>query len=173
MSDSSASTITKMDIAALKKADRVSFDHTSGKGVIRCTKRGKPPYGDETSVEISAVSSSVYVYGTDDNTPSKTDTARCFTMIYASSPILQTIISLLKEGDRIMLDWRGSDNNGYVKASRITNETESDSVGPWNIGEKIYHDKLYIVIIRKGKTKYTLYMDDSICPMNSARMIQY
>lgn len=176
--------LDKTAIKAMRDADSICFDHDADPTLaehngIRAIKRGKAPWYEDTTVRVRA-RSSVYIHSDDDG-PSRLDydirngkTACCFDMIHCSkhSEEWQTIVSLLRAGDEVELRWVGSDNNDYLTRSTVT-EREKDSSHPsHSLGERLYHDKLYLKVHRNGKVKYSFYLTDSICPDNTARMIK-
>lgn len=151
--------ISKMDLKALREADRVCFFHQEGKGLIRAVKtvKDKGPYDDrERTYEIST-ESRVRVYKSDLGSREMQDAARCFAMVYSWQPSeWATIASLLKEGDVLILEWVGTDNNGYLDRQ----------------GEKLHHDRLRLLVKREGKRDMLFHVDDSICADNTARMVR-
>lgn len=68
------------------------------------------------------------------------------------STIAESILTILKAGDKISFEFIANNNNGYVNKARL------------------HHDILEIKIKRGNKT-LVFQLDDSICPDNSARMI--
>lgn len=171
--------LTKCDLKALRQADRICFDHGApnpGEGVVRAVKCGKAPFRQEATHSIP-VRSSVFLHGADANAAyvhrgDASDFCRCFVMVF--SPCYdqewQTVVSLLRAGDELSLRWIGADNNGYVGRARVTERDESCHDA--GLGERLYHDRLYLKVRRAGKEKYSFYLADSACPNNSARMIR-
>lgn len=151
--------LTKQDITALRTADRVSFHHNAGKGsVIRGTKEVKNagPWEERERTYEIACEGSVRVYKDGDVTARN---AQCFAMNHSGqfSDTWQTVVSAMRPGDVVLLEWVGSDNNGYLNGVQ---------------GQPLYHDRLYLLIRREGKRPLKFHVEDSICPNNTARMIR-
>ena len=167
MSETTTAGLSKNDVKTLRTADIISFHHTREGGRINASKRVRnSPWHEETTIGISC-DSSVFEHW------EKTrweGAYSCFSMIHCPkySEEWQTIVSFLREGDSLQLRWIGCDNNGYLTRSMVTDRDEQSSPG---LGEKLYHDKLYLKIVR-GKKSFSFYLDDSICPDNSARMVK-
>ncbi len=167
--------LTKDQVRALRTADHICFDHCQKRDEhssgIRAIKVGPPPWREETTLRIPTMSS-VFIHSEAKEIDYDTRHglyARCFELIYSYNEEWQTIAGLLKAGDEIELRWVGSDDNGYLRRSRVT---ERDNTFSSSLGEPCHHDKLYVHIRRGGKRKYSFYLADQICPDNSARMIK-
>jgi len=152
-------TLTKTDVAALKQADHVCFDRErNGDSGLRCIKELKKagPYEDrERTYEIACTS----VLRGGEGTVSQA--AQCFELEYvwrSGESVIGSIISLLRVGDVIQLEWLADNSNGYLREA-LTN------------GRKLYRDELYLRIKRNGKY-LRFHVATSICPDNTARMIR-
>lgn len=167
--------LTKLDLAALRKADSICFDHdrprdrvNSQAGRIRCIKRLtekqqlQDPYGGDERTYTINVDSRISICGNYDSAEEKRELQeklRAFEMIYAGDfyPKVQTIISNLRVNDVISLKWIMDNNNDYVK----------------NAG--LHKDDLVIEVNRDGKQKVKrleFLVHSSVCEDNSARMIK-
>ncbi len=156
-------TLNKMDIKALQQCDTVSF-HRIRTGsrmdnLIAATKRLKNngPFDDRERKHTITCTATIRVFKNDDVFASSSQDATCFACIVTAQYCeeWQSIVSILKAGDTVSLEWVGGDNNCYM--NRQT--------------EKLYHDRLFLCIKRKDK-KMKFHVCNSICPNNTARMIR-
>jgi hypothetical protein len=148
--------IDKLDLAALRKADAICFDHYTRDGIdvraIRAIKRNEPserdPYAQDITHTVS-VGSAVRAY--ESGGTSKTWT--CFEMIHTPQyhDAWQTIVSLLRVGDELTLFWEADNNSGYVNEAGL------------------HHDQLSLVV-QRGSKRMTFKVRSSVCPDNTARM---
>jgi hypothetical protein len=160
--------LTAMDIKALRQAQTVSFHAgtpgDNGHAVIRATKRvAQPgPFGDgERHYEIQ-VATRVASFINNDSEPRV-----CFAMIHSSQyeDVWRTTVSMLRPGDELELNWKeDACCNGYMKES---SGSASDS-GPF----EVLHGDVLELRVKRGKRELTFYVDHSICPDNTARMIR-
>lgn len=157
--------LTVNDIKALKQADRISFHHVGGKAWICCTKemRNVGPFDDRTrDYRIECVSTF---------NKNKPENPRCFAMVYSSqwNEEWETIRVFLHKGDVLSLHWdRDGNRSGYVARSKITEKAE---YGDGGYGMELHVDTLYLKI-KRGEKKFSFLLEMSVCPDNSARMIQ-
>jgi hypothetical protein len=80
----------------------------------------------------------------------------------------QTIVSLLRADDEVVLDWIAGNNSGYLEAAQGQYGDE-----PYRQSfSGLHHDMLALVVRRGERDKYRFRLADSICPDNSARMIR-
>jgi len=120
--------ITKMDIKALKKADSVVFHINE---IIAIKEKEDDPF-PEMQYAIP-VDYEKEAYGKD-----MFYKAQYVLMWAKDNAVWQTIISLLREGDKIILSWKkGWGDNELLEDAGLT------------------EDALYLKVQRKGKTKYT------------------
>lgn len=158
------------DVKALRLADRVCFDHSPTEAGIRAISSGPAPFRHEITLEVPAAGS-VRVHGLNlDYDTRYGKTATCFAMIYPGA-VWRTIAGLLRKGDELRLEWVGADNNGYLSGATVTREKPNGEYTP-GLGERLYHDRLYLKVWRKGKERYAFHVTDSITPNNTARMIR-
>lgn len=172
MTEAIATGLSKNDIKALKQADRVALFHLrttdfrKGEGLVRCIKdiSNPGPFGPrEKEHEVPVVSfiSSV----------AEPATVKAFELIHVSqyNQEWQTIVGLLRAGDEIELHW-SADNfaNGYVEAADVVRDCGAGG----HVGKQLHADALHLKVCRNGKQKYSFLLEVSICPNNTARMIQ-
>lgn len=177
--------ISKDHLKALRRADRICFDHASDvsrtgtgtQGQIRCIKHVKnDPFETERTVYVPAISTFTGIaYGTEARAR-----LTCFEMLFSAAydEVWQTIVGLLREGDEIELLWRAGEGNNYLARAVVTEKAKDangveESYQP-GLGEKLYHDRLMLKVRRgpHGEVKYAFNIDDSVCPNNTARMIR-
>lgn len=142
--------ITREDIKEMKRADSIVFRTRDGKTTMECiiqakntkkTKRSEQTY----ILEVGNASKQV---------------KKAFSMNHSTKMdgVMQTIFSLLKDGDEISLLW-GRDylTNQYHKKNNL------------------HEDALYMIVIRRGSNdkRFEFMIDASTCEDNSARMIDY
>lgn len=159
------STLSAMDIKALRQCDRAAFSH-HGKndGKIRCIKLNSKkgpfePIDVEYDIECrSDVRDYVTVQrGNDFESecrPWGTE-YKCFELAYNyihSPSEYATFAAFLRAGDIIQLQWNGS-TNGYSRAAHL------------------HLDSLSVIVCR-GDKKHLFLLRTQCCPNNSARMIQ-
>lgn len=139
--------ISKLDLAAIRQADRISFHFHEGVHSVVCTKKVESPgpYGDsERDYEFPVKGGFPY---------SKTARA-CFAMIYTTrfNEEWQTIAGCLKVGDELRLHWR-ADSNQYLRDAGL------------HFDELLLH-------VKRGSKVLVFSVATSICPDNTARMIR-
>jgi len=166
--------ITKLDIAALRNADSVTFHHFDGRSLIRAHIRwirdSTPVYtaaqqrmypspdqhnGRERSREI-ATDAKLHGYkadGCDAWHGGDSPKASAFHMEFSMTAELRTIAELLHADDILTLEWTANNDNENNK-----------SVG-W------HRDELRL-IVRRGARVMTFLIDVYVGPDNSARMIR-
>lgn len=163
--------LSPQDIAALREADNVTFHVMKGCGFIRChldgyrgeprifTKREQVLFPD---VDLRDRRREI---GVDQSTHGYTDAGlstwqadkqtTAFHMEHGSKydRPWQTVVSLLRTGDVLRLDFVGSNNNGYLKEAGL------------------HLDSLTLSVTR-GKRRMEFLLATSVCPDNSARMVK-
>jgi hypothetical protein len=175
--------LTAQHVKVLRTADSVCFDHVKGPnggtGQVRCIKRTpKDPWEKEKEIAVPAISTvggeKVRRYGEDPNE----DYLSCFEMLHGAAYCEEwkTITSLLRVGDELELRWLAGDGNGYLSRARVVDRSKDaqgndESYQP-GLNERLYHDRLYVHIVRGGKRKYSFLLANSICPNNTARMVR-
>lgn len=156
--------LSKMDIMAIRQADRISIHHSGGKCKLVCIKTLEPkgPFDDTEKRYDISISSDVRAYClARDNSCGHdvTKSARCSALCYTSSDRSEwsSIKLLLREGDEIELDWIADGSNQYFReAHKHTG---------------LHIDCLYASIRRRNRVICRVILDYSITPDNSARMI--
>ena len=175
-------TATKELISELKKGDNIIFQHYNGRGVLRITREdkttkdgGKLTYPDY-EIEIDE---RFDIYESPDKPDGyggykydyNKDTISCFEMKSLHYGTGKAIQAFLRIGDEIGLHWIANSRSGYLYNLTCNHPNYS--------GQALYNDQCHLTIKSKS-SKVSLYnMDtpelfigDSICPDNSARMIR-
>lgn len=148
--------ISKLDLAALRKADAICFDHYRKDADmpvhrIRAIKRAdvteRDPFAQDVTHNID-VNSVVYAHGDGAHVSQWT----CFEMLHTAQydDVWMTIVGLLKVGDELTLVWTADNNNGYVNEAGL------------------HHDQLSLRVDRNGK-RLTFKVRSSVCQNNTAR----
>ena len=173
-------TITKEEIAALKKSNNIILQFYNGKSVIRIQRDAKKTKdGGTVSYEeiVLPVESTFDVYSrpTDAKdyqrsmSPGQYNIDKCFYMLSSDYGTGKALKTYLKAGDSIRIKWTAAGGNGYTFQLKCNN--------PGYLNEDLYHDRVYLSIIPRGTSQYEngfdLLLGDTICPNNSARMIKY
>lgn len=161
--------IDAIQLAALRKADRVCFYHRkepdasgfmSYVACIKTTDRTKAnPFEGETSLCFPVdVRLRDYTQG-DDRIPFGSDEWSAFEMIHhaQSTEEWRTIVALLRVGDTLTLHWQ---RGGWT--------TEAMQ----NAAPAFYGDKLSLVVERAKSATLHFHVDSQVCENNSARMIR-
>lgn len=172
MLDATSETKTGLDavqIAALRKADRVAFFHratpdASGEtSYVEAIKRAlvdaRDPFARDAVIIIPCDWRLMdYTRDADSKIPYGSDAFKAFEMIHGAQydDAWKTTASLLRVGDALTLLW-----------SRGAFTTE----GMQNASPKFYGDTLHLRVTR-GEKVLTFHIDTSICEDNCARMIR-
>lgn len=157
--------LTKFDIAALRKADRVVFAHwpKDGASHIRAIKDNRPTEKDPFArdVEITIACGFRLTDYSEGNAQITYDASQkgaftAFEMIHCShlSDTWQTIAELLREGDTLTLEWQRD-------ARRCGHLTDA----------ALHGDALDLRVERKN-ARLTFHVDTSISADNTARMVR-
>lgn len=154
-----------LQLAALRKADRVAFFHrdkpdaTGETSYIEAIKSPSPterdPFAREVYV-IIPVDFRVTDYTRGEKIPYGSNAFNAFEMVYSFNDVWQTIASLLRVTDKLCLHWQ---RGGFT--------TESME----NATPHFYGDSLHLLVTR-GEKVLTFHVDTSFCEDNSARMIR-
>jgi len=158
--------ITKVDIAAMRKADIICFRHSNGKSQIEAVKKmtekelQKNPFQTEIRIDI-ACDYRLHDYDKDKISSDESDSYRkgnnfkAFEMLHSAqyTETWITIASLLKAGDALTLFWvRDGKSNGLC------------------VEAGLHGDELIMIITRDAREMH-FSIDTSISLNNSARMI--
>lgn len=169
--------LSKSDIAALKQGDSICLHHRKGNvGQVRAIKRKKDgtlwTSNGDNEREIGCSSSIRSWSEREQLLDGKHCTAYHYINYAQYDEIWRTVVSLLRVGDELHIEWISS-SNSYLKWARIDGSAGdgSDSARDY-AGLKLYHDRVYLRVRRGGESKYYFMLSDSICPNNSARTIQ-
>jgi hypothetical protein len=151
--------LSKMDVTAMRQCNTVSFHRlSSGDAVVRCNKRieRKSPFDDDERQHEIPAASSMRLYGPDHGEPSQ---YRGFSMLHSClvDECWHSVCAFIKPGDALNLHFIG-DSNTYCTKSGL------------------HIDKFQLEILRPLKNgafnRYGFVLDVSVCPDNSARMVQ-
>ena len=152
-------TLTKMDVAALRKADtlvvHLSKEHANGlvRAIKRVERDERNPFAQDVEHIITAASVSLYHSNASDLIAN--GGVRCtghVSFYHSQNTPASTIIHTLREGDEITFRfYPDAHTNGYV----------------FDAG--LHADVLYLDVRRNGK-RLSWKLDISICQNNTARM---
>jgi len=148
-------TLTKIDVAAMKKADRIVFRHYRGESQIEAIKEAdeRNPFEQKRIVACGAKFvdySDRKVFGP------ALDTFTAFEMIHSPSYNEEwlTIVSLLREGDELTLVWT------------------RDAYKCQNLDAAQLHGDSLSLAVKRGEKTMRFSVEWSVCPDNTARMIK-
>jgi hypothetical protein len=154
-------TLTKTDIAALRKCDSIAvhLSQHSPEGKVRAIKRAKKSERDPFAQDVEhVVTANVKINGgwcDDMQDKIKKGHAACFALVnlyHEQRTPESNVIHTLREGDEITFRfYPDAHSNGYVAQANL------------------HADVLYLDVTRKGK-RFTWELDSGVCPDNSARM---
>jgi hypothetical protein len=163
--DAMQSAITKVDIAAMKKASDICFRKMRGTigSSIECNKEIERTESNPFSTRETIVlrcSDRFHSYA--DTMHGKVyDIKRenawdAFEMIHSPSYCeeWQTICACLKAGDILSLEWIADNQSGYL------------------VEAGLHRDHLKLIVNRKDKQRLVFCVRESVCQNNSARMIR-
>ena len=159
--------LTRIDIAALLKADRMVVHYNGGnvtESRIYAVKQKRPsetdPFATDVTYNLSIpIDITGYGYNGLHSTylePEQKLKIKAFAMTnfyHGQCTEESTIIRMLRAGDDVRLEFCASCNNGHLDQNGL------------------HHDKLFLHVNR-GRNRFTFLLDDSIGPDNSARMIK-
>lgn len=118
-------TITKQEIKALKNADKVTFNHyANGKDEICAIQNAQTSStGFEQTVKIEATSVLADYTGDIKTEYNGSYKYGGFVLLYDGNDVLDTVISMLKEGDSLTMLWiHGNDTDKLRQAGFTVNE---------------------------------------------------
>ena len=141
--------LTAQSVRELRKAQNVSFHLKSLGGTFpECFLNAQIIRDPDMTLRVDCAAQMTSYNGQRSNG---------FAMIQCAdlSKEWSTFAKLLKANDEIRLTWTAGNNNQYVKDAGL------------------HRDELRGEIWRKGKPLYSLLLDTSVCPENTARMIQH
>jgi hypothetical protein len=157
-------TLTKTDIAAIRKADDliVRIDNNTGKSVgkVQLVKRkglyNKDPFAQDMYHELTATVGMESLAGDREFTSGNVSAFAMVGIYHDQYTDTSAMLKSLKVGDEVRFTfWPDAHSNGYVAAAGL------------------HADVLYMRVYRKGKSrpvKWEIY--SSITPDNSARMVK-
>jgi hypothetical protein len=159
--------LTKEDIKALRTCDRVVVKIDGEITTVRCIKEVKAIDGF-TSADPYTTLQAEYEISAQGHLSTRYRTASCF-LSFTTSGAWGLLVKSLRVGDRIVFEAR-ENGNGYIngvlsgKTSDIDNNIDFTS---------LHYDEMCLTIYRKGKVfADKVVFEHSICPSNSARMLQ-
>lgn len=152
-----------LQLAALRKADRVAFFHrdkpdaTNQTSYVEAIKEAlkDDPFHREAYVIIPC-EFRLTDYTRGEKIPYGSDAFNAFEMVYSYNDAWKTTVSLLRVGDKLTLHWA----RGAWNTERMENATPA-----------FYGDTLHLIVTR-GEKVLTFHVDTSICEDNSARMVR-
>jgi len=150
-------TLTKIDISALRKADslcvHLSRDYTIARAIKRNPKTETNPFASDVEHIVNANIRLATMRGEAELAAGQ---VKCFSMsnLYPSQRHPATLIlRTLREGDEITFRFAAdAHSNCYIAAAGL------------------HADTLYLDVLRKGKTIAYWELETSVCPDNSVRM---
>ena len=159
--------LTKEDVRALRTCDRVVVKIDGEIATVRCIKEVKAADGF-TSADPYTTLQAEYEISTQGHLSKRYRTASCF-LSFTTFGAWGLLVKSLRTGDRIVFEAR-ENGNGYIngvssgKTSDIDNNIDFTS---------LHYDEMCMTIYRKGKVfADKVVFEHSICPSNSARMLQ-
>jgi len=171
--------LTKQDLKCIKNADYICFDYLNENGQnvsqIRCNVEGKNSSTGYLQTHLIECDSRFEIYVDKPNYKYQVSTMdkpkRCYDSIShpKSDNHWESIRPLIRENDSIILQWH-SNSEGYLRGSTTT--IESDNGGYIAYKERLFYDKLSIIIAKPNGKRLEFWISFSICPDNSARMIK-
>ena len=152
--------LTKVDIAALKKADHISFHHFGGKSYIRATKERdrseRDPFAEDSHVDVICTWALSNYDGWPDGDQQwlKANEFKSFHMIHTPSTLCwQTIAGSLRVGDVLKLCWvRGNSTEAIHSVNFSTDQLRLE--------------------VQRGDKKLAFLLAQQTGPDNTARMVQ-
>jgi hypothetical protein len=142
--------LTPLDMKALKQADRVVFSYHCEKAILRCIKRVEnDPYETERQYEITIDSNRFQNYG------KLTTITSAFAFLSSAkySELWNTVLQIIRPGDSLQFVWIVDNNSSLLEEMGL-------------------HNDAFQLIIQRGNKAFAMQIASSICPSNSARMIQ-
>tara|TARA_R100001377_G_scaffold9756_1_gene4966 strand:+ start:861 stop:1361 length:501 start_codon:yes stop_codon:yes gene_type:complete len=159
--------LTKEDIRALRTCDRVVVKIDGEIATVRCIKEVKAMDGF-TSADPYTTLQAEYEILTQGGMSKRYRTASCF-LSFTDFGAWGLLVKSLRTGDKIVFTAR-ENGNGYIngvlsgKTSDIDNNIDFTS---------LHYDEMCLTIYRKGKVfADKVVFEHSICPSNTARMLQ-
>ena len=164
--------LTKEDIKALRTCDRVVVQLGTSTATVRCIKEVKTINGFTSSDPYTTAEYEILTQGHIGKewigSGATYRTASCF-LSCTTFGAWGLLVKSLRVGDRIVFEAR-ENGNGYIKGVSSGKTSDIDN----NITfDSLHYDEMCLTIYRKGKLfAEKVVFEHSICPNNSARMLQ-
>ena len=159
--------LTKEDIKALRTCDRVVVKIDGEIATVRCIKEVKAIDGFRSADPYTTLQAE-YEISAQGTISKRYRTASCF-LSFTDFGAWGLLVKSLRTGDKIVFTAR-ENGNGYIngvssgKTSDIDNNIDFTS---------LHYDEMCLTIYRKGKVfADKVVFEHSICPSNTARMLQ-
>ena len=158
--------LTKEDIKALRTCDRVVVQLGTSTATVRCIKEVKTINGFTSSDPYASIE---YEIAAEGHISKRYRTASCFLYHKTTFGAWGLLVKSLRTGDRIVFEAR-ENGNGYIRGVSSGKTSDIDN----NIDfTSLHYDEMCLTIYRKGKLfADRVVFEHSICPSNSARMLQ-
>lgn len=167
--------LTKLQIKQLRHADTICVDFSTLRNLsqVRAIKKAKnSPSGFEQTEYIDIrVEVDIYQGYRHFDPVREKQTVKCFGYL-SSIPYfeeVQTFLACLKEGDELIACFVATEpdtSNPQSYQGHMTTHLRGYE------GELLNHDRFYFRI-KRGEKHLKFFLEDSICPNNTARMIQH
>ena len=162
--------LTKEDIKALRTCDRVVVQiggvNNTSTATVRCIKEVKAMDGFTSSDPYTTLQAE-YEILTQGTISKRFRTASCF-LSFTTFGAWGLLVKSLRTGDRIVFEAR-ENGNGYIKGVSSGRTTDTSDIS----FSDLYYDEMCLTIYRKGKVfADRVVFEHSICPSNTARMLQ-
>lgn len=149
--------LDKDDVKAIRNADTICFRYANGTATVECIKKDRDEFGEKERRRDITVLGTVFNGYDEDMGRARGQSFTSAFVHFGSAQYHEgwrTIAQMLRTGDQLRLEFRTDDaTNGYVKDA------------------KLHADLLYLRVERAGKRMFFL-LDVSVCPDNTARMVQ-
>ncbi len=159
--------LTKDDVKAIKQADSmvVWFRADEGTVRLRLTKKLKGSSAFDGENEVSRL--------IEDKQETWEPFQAVFSLSFAHYGAWQLLAHTVREGDELTFTCQ-ENSNGYLEKAMIPGDRWGDERRFHGTYDRLYHDEL-LVTVRRGNKELVreLVLQDSTCPQNSARAIQY
>jgi len=163
--------LSTADIKALRTADEVHARHSKGQSQLEAILRKREKnsvFENDGELRRVILTQTHMIHYRSALSEDHSQQPYCFAFSIGGKYDEQwkTIVSLLRAGDELELEWVSSNSNGYMKAAHgVYGESRYEFDG-------LLQDILRLRVYRKGTRKYLFHVHNCVCPDNSARMIR-